>query len=102
MKQDNDAVLNAPGRRGRPDTYEKVTSATTTANKRGLRGDDWSHDFQYHHQYAIGIPHCQRAACIMALSKKTNENLSVARVNGQKKRVVALDDLYGFSGDLNC
>jgi hypothetical protein len=37
MKQDNDAVLNAPGRRGRPDTHEKVTSATTTANKRGLR-----------------------------------------------------------------
>lgn len=57
MKQDNDAVLNAPrADEVDPDTHEKVTSATTTANKRGLRGDDWSHDFQYHHQYAKGIP----------------------------------------------
>lgn len=33
------------------------------------------------------FPHCHRAAYIkMALSKKTNDNLSVARVNGQKKK----------------
>jgi hypothetical protein len=54
---------------------------------KGDYSDDWSHDFQYHHQYAKGIHHCHRAACIMALSKKTNENLSVARVNGQKKEL---------------